>query len=317
MAKKLLFDLDIDSSATFATNASEFYTQALVGDEASKRSTRLFRQLLVMGESGKLGNLVSEDVIQEAGCTFASTDMDLYQKTITPEILSIGVDICQWDIEASFISAYTKNVGTIDFLNTSGLNPELEAHMLEIIGRKLSSNMETLTWKGNKLGNTSTYLDYADGLSVKLKADGDVVRVANTTLTSANIITEIEKVYLAIPEALGNDVKIGLSTMGMRLYKLAVAKQNNLNYITASMADSMIDYDIVELPGLDRNEMVATVFDKNFIYATDITRDPDLEVINLKKSIGDRKYRIIGDFKFAVDFINPEEIVYYTAASVS
>lgn len=312
MAKKLLFDLTIDASATFATNASEFYTSALVGDERSKRSTRHFRELLVMGESGKIGNLMTEDVIQEAGCDFASTDLEATQKTITPEILSIGVEVCQWDIEASFISEYTKNVGAIDFMNTSGLNPELESHMLSEVGRTLSSNIEKLTFKGNKAGSTGTYLDFADGLNVKLNAGVGVNKITGTTLTSANILGEIEKVYLAIPDALGMDVKIGVSTKAMRMYKLAVAKQNNVNYITASLADKMIDYDIVEFPGADTNDMYATILDKNFIYATDITRDPDLQVINMKVTTGDRKYRIIGDFKFAVDFINPSEIVYYS-----
>lgn len=316
MAKKLLFDLEIDASATFASNASEFYTNALVGDEKGKRSTRYFRELLVMGESTKIGNLMAEDVIQENGCDFTSTDMDLSQKLISPEILSIGVEVCQWDIEASFISAYTKNVGAIDFMNTSGLNPELESHMLAEVGRTLSSNLEKLTFKGDKAGSTNTYLDFADGLNVKLQAGVGVNKIVGTTLSSANILAEIEKVYLAIPDALGMDVKIGVSTKAMRMYKLAVAKQNNVNYITASLADKMIDYDVVEFPGAEANDMYATILDKNFIYATDITRDPDLQVINMKATTGDRKYRIIGDFKFAVDFINPTEIVFYSPNAV-
>lgn len=318
MAKKFLFDLDIEASATFETNAKEFYTKALIGDDASKRSTRYFRNLLVLGEETKVANLLVSPVIQEAGCDFTSTDLKLTQKTIKPEIFNIGVEICQWQSESSFLSAYTGPVGSFDFLNTNGLNPEFEAHLLDLVGKELSANIEQLTWKGNKAGSTGTYLDLADGLEAKLGADADVIHIQSTTLTSSNILTEIEKVYLAVPESLTADmVKIGVSPMGMRLYKLATAKNNTINYITNGLAENLIDFTVIEMPGLSRNSMVAGDFGKNFVYGTDIARDADLNVINMKRTVGERKIRIIGDFKFVVDYFVPEEIVYYGNITVS
>lgn len=314
MAKKLLFDLtDTTSTAGFETNAREFYTKALIGDERSKRSTRYFRELLFMGEKVKLGALVPEDVLQDFDCDFNGTDVDLSQKTIESCILSIGVEVCQWDMEQSFLSEYTKNVGAVDFANTSGLMPEFQTHLLNEIARKASENLEKLTWQGKKLASPVGYLDLCDGLIELLTNDADVEKVVSTApLTSSNIIDKIEALYAIVPEALPTEkVKIGMSTKAFRLYKMAVAKQNNINYITASLANQLLDYEVIEFPGAPSDFMIAGVFDENFIFSTDLSRDAELSIINMKETTGDRKFRVIGDLKFGVDYLVSEEIAIY------
>lgn len=309
MAKKLLFDLNVDGTAGFETNSKEFYTKCLIGEN---RSTDLFRQLLVVPESIKLAEMTVEDVLQEPGCDFVSTDVGIKQKTITPEIISIGVELCQWDVEASFLSAYTSNVGAVDFTNTAGLTPEFKQHLLNEVARMASANLEKLTWQGDKNGSTASYLHLADGLEVQLANNNDVIGLTGVGLTAGNILDELEKVYEAIPECLNtNDVTILVSPAALRLYKLATAKNNNINYITAGLADKMIDFNIVAVDGISRNTMVATDVKKNLIYATDLMRDAELQIINLKVTTGDRKVRIIADLKFGVDFLNPQEIVFY------
>ena len=35
------------------------------------------------------------------------------------------------------------------------------------------------------------------------------------------------------------------------MYRLAMAKANNVNYMTASLADKMLDYEVIEMPGMN------------------------------------------------------------------
>lgn len=311
MAKKLLFSLtDATTTAGYETNAREFYSCALMGDDASKRSSRLFRTILTMGEKTKLGKLVPDDVLQEAECDFAGTDVDISQKTFEPVIFNIGVEVCQWDIEASFLSDYTKNVSAVDFLNTQGLMPEFQSHLLHEVARRASNNIEKAMWVGDTGGITATYLDEIDGLITQMVADNTIHKVQGTALTSSNILTEIEKVVTAIPTEVDN-VQIGVNARTLRLYKLATAKLNHRENYTHTLPTNIIDYEIVVMPGMPDDTIVAANFGENFVFATDLTRETDLNVIPMKATTGDRKVRVIGDIKWTVGYLCANEVVFY------
>jgi hypothetical protein len=313
MAKKYLFELDVDLSAAHVVNPQEFFSKALLGD----RTTKYFRQFVNINSKTKIGSLEFDDVIAEADCAFAATNADLAAKSMEPCKLALGVELCQFDLQNSFVAEYMGKSNTIDFGNTTGLTPEFLNHYYERLGAKLNDNLEKLTFRGSTgaLGTTASgYLALCDGLEVRLAADVDVVDVSATaSITVANVIGEMNKVYSAIPaEIAGDDDLIWLVSNDMyQAYLQAVAAASSELYYNRIPGSNFIDVEIIRAKGLSAKKMILTKR-SNLIFLTDLVSPAsELITINMKTTTGDRKLRTISDFTFGVDYVNPTEIVYY------
>jgi hypothetical protein len=312
--KKYLFELDVDLSAAHVVNPQEFFSKALLGE----RSTKYFRQFINVNSKTKIGSLEFDDVIAEAGCNFVATDANLSAKLMEPCKLALGVELCQFDLQNSFVAEYMGKSNTIDFANTSGLTPEFLAHYYERLGAKLNDNLEKLTFQGSTgaLGATGAgYLAFCDGLQVQLAADNAVIDITATSsvITPANVIGEMQKVYNAIPaEIAGDDDLIWLVSNDMyHNFVQAVAAQSNELYLNRVPGSNYIDVEIVRAKGLSSKKMILTKR-SNLIFLTDLVSPAsELITINLKGTTGDRKIRTISDFTFGVNYVNPSEIIYY------
>jgi len=310
MAKKFLFELNVDTlTANHVVNPQEFYSKALLAD----RSTAYFRQFVNVNSKVKIGSLEFDDVIQEADCDFTSTNSNLSAKEMEPCKLALGVEMCQYTLQNSFLVEYMKKGNTVDFANTQGLTPEFLTHYYERLGAKLNDNLEYLTWKGDTSLTGTTYLNKCDGLEVKLdSATGFTLNITGTTLTASNIIAEMTKVYKAIPSNLDKSKLIWLVASDVaQLYRVAVASASAEMYLNKVPAMNFIDVRLVEAKGMTNSKMVVSL-ESNFVFLTDLVNPAsELITINLKATTGDRKIRTISDFTFGVDFVNPEEFVGY------
>ena len=310
MAKKYLFELNVDTlNAAHVVNPQEFFSKALLAE----RSTSFFRPFLNVNSKIKLGSLEFDDVIQAADCDFSSTDADLTAKLMEPCKLALGVEICQYDLQNSFVAQYMSRGNSIDFANTAGLTPEFLAHYYERLGAKLSDNLERLTWQGDTSLTGATYLKECDGLEVLLGADtGITLSLTAVTVTASNVIAEITKVYNAIPAELNKaDVAIMVSSNVAQAFKVAVASASAEVFVNRVPDMNFIDVRIVEAKGMSANKMVASRL-SNFIFLTDLVNPAsELITINMKATTGDRKLRTISDFTFGVNYVNPEEFVTY------
>jgi hypothetical protein len=309
MAKKYLFELNVDTlNAAHVVNPQEFFTKALLAE----RSTSFFRPFLNVNSKIKLGSLEFDDVILPADCDFDSTDANLSAKLMEPCKLALGVEICQYDLQNSFVAEYMGRGNSIDFANTAGLTPEFLAHYYERLGAKLNDNLERLTWQGDTSLTGATYLKECDGLEVKLGSDtGVTLTFTATTVTASNVIDEITKVYNAIPAELNKaEVAIMVSSNVAQAFKVAVASASEV-FVNRVPDMNFIDVRIIEAKGMSANKMVASRL-SNFIFLTDLVNPAsELITINMKATTGDRKLRTISDFTFGVDYVNPEEFVIY------
>jgi hypothetical protein len=312
MAKKYLFELDVDLSAAHVVNPQEFFSKALLGD----RTTKFFRQFVNINSKTKIGSLEFDDVIAEADCDFAATDSNLSAKLMEPCKLALGVELCQFDLQNSFVAEYMGKSNTVDFANTSGLTPEFLAHYYERLGAKLNDNLEKLTFRGStgEYGATASgYLALCDGLEVKLEADNDVIGLTAASITSSNVIAEMNRVYDVIPaEIAGDDDLIWLVSNNVyQAYLQAVAAASNELYFNRVPGSNFIDVEIVRAKGMSNNKMILTKR-SNLIFLTDLVSPAsELITINMKTTTGDRKLRTISDFTFGVDYVNPTEIIFY------
>jgi hypothetical protein len=320
MAKKYLFDLSVASSALLQVNPKEFYAKTLLSD----RSTARFRQLLNIKEKTKIANVLFADVLQEAGCDFAATNQTLSAKEMEPCKFQIGVEICQDDIETSFLADWMKPGSAPGDFMSGGSMAQFATHFYEELRKKVNEELEVLTFQGDTDGNTNDYLELCDGLEKQFAFEDGIVtgvnRITGTTVTSSNVVAELTKVYNAIPKALKKkkaQILWMVSPVVADAYRLAVATASAEAYTTKDADLKFLGYTLTVCEGISDYVMMASLSD-NFIFLTDLVSDAEsLQTIDMSKTTGDRKIRAIGAFKFGVNYVNPSEIVTYGIAKQS
>jgi len=308
--KKYLFDLNVAPEALFETNAKEFYTKALL----EQRSTSHFRQLLNVKEKTKIGSLDFVAPLQEAGCDFNATDSNLGQKAMEPCKLGVGVELCQYDIESSFLAESMKaGSSAVDFMPA-----QFATHYYNELARAISDNLEVMTWQGDTDGDENVIgnLVLCDGMNKKLGAAAIPVaqRIAGAVITPANVIAEMTKVYTNRNKRVKSkkmQTKWFVASNVAEAYALAVAQQSNEAYTTKDEDLRFVGIQLVVAEGMSDNTMCLSL-ESNFIFLADLLSDQeDLTTINMKATTGDRKIRSISDFKFGVDYVNDDEFTVY------
>lgn len=144
------------------------------------------------------------------------------------------------------------------------LAPEVQVAMMdEVINGQngVAPYMGKAIWQGDKTSGTAP-LDKFDGLQVKAAADADVADVTGTTLSAANIIAEIEKVYQAarVEAREHPDFKIFMPYAAWELYKQAVIALTYKGPAPMASIERMYkEKTVVPLIGMTGNKMIATV----------------------------------------------------------
>lgn len=304
--KKYNFDINIGANALLEANPKEFFEKALLTENA----TQYFRQLLDVKEKTKIAGFEFDDVLQAEGCDFAKTDSNLDAKDIEPCKLAIGVELCQADLETSFLADWMRSGSNqVDFGPV-----QFMSHYYDRLAAKVGDNLAVLTWKGDTAGATGTFLDLCDGLEKLLLADAAVIDVPAIAIDATNVVAEMTNVYNALPTAIRNkksELIWFVSDNVAASYQVAVASASAEVYTRQNPELVFLGIKVVVAEGMSDDRMVCTRA-SNLLYITDLVSDQsEVITINMKATTGDRKIRSISDFKFGVDFVNPEEIVYY------
>ena len=167
-------------------------------------------------------------------------------------------------------------------------------------------------------GGDSTNDNEFDGFVKILKDAADSIKVAGSNLTKANIISELEKVFTAIPEAVlqqGEDaIKIFVSYNSYRALKMALANVDSQVIAAAFTVDGgVIRYlgiEIVPAVGITNAQMVAANTD-NLIMLTDLLSDfANIELGTFPKPNENRLW-VKGALKIGVAIAYPSEAVLY------
>jgi hypothetical protein len=155
--------------------------------------------------------------------------------------------------------------------NTEPL-PEFATFVSDYLSVGSSLAFENELW--NSTGGTGNVV----GIFKQAADDSDVVDVSGTTITEANVIAEIKKVYNAIPEGVKESgrAKIYLSSQSLAFYKMASG--NQIIY-TASLSTSNINrlfwderIELVPITSIPNNKMLATHM-QNIVFGTDALSD--------------------------------------------
>lgn len=310
MSRDLTFSMEVTNNALLEVNAKEFYTKALLADRSSAR----FRQLVGIKESTKIGTLDFGNILTEADCDFVVGNSTLSAKTMNVCKIALNTQVCQFEVEQSFLADFMNKGSNGDFMPAV-----FASHFYDVLGQTVSQQLELMTWQGNSGGSTETFLDLCDGLEVQLSgADIPTAqKIAGTAITSANVISQMTLVYEQIPKALRNrkaDVKWFVASNVADAYRLAVAVQSAEMYTTKDSPLTFLGYQLEIGDGMSDDVMTLSL-QSNYIFLTDLISDSsDLNTINMKETTGDRKVRVLSDFKVGFNYLNDAEWVTYNIA---
>jgi hypothetical protein len=311
MSKKLRFDLDIDATALLQANSEAFYSRAYLKEETVDN----YRTLPGIKFKTKISNIVFGQVLQAENCAFVASNDDLASVEIDVCSLSAMAEICQFDLEQSFVSLQMAKGSNGDFTVASFMDYYWNEMALTI-----AENVEKLRWSGDTLSGDAS-LALCDGYKKSLVAD--VANVIDITLpvaiTSANVLAELARVYDAIPAAvLANqeDLRFYVSSPVAAAYRSAVAASNTQANLTQALDFTYLGIKMVLCPGmLGLSTIVATLKD-NLIYSFDAEGDGKaLRAINLADTVAEPVIRTRANMKVGFTHVNGTEIVFYNSAT--
>ena len=292
---------------------------------AGKQLFEFFSDLLItspsIGSFRTFGNVKSKikvpkydagNVLQTGSCSpSASGEGTLDEKEMEVCDFDIYMELCLKTFEQNFLSEKLPAGANIEQVAPK----EFTDYMINQVLTKAAANLETIAWQGDSA--TASYpIGLCDGLRKKLLADGTVVDVTATasTISAANVVGEVDKVYTSIPSTLylNEDFVIYVSVDIAKAYKQAQAAVTGGLFMVGDKELNYIGIPLVTAPGLPAKHMVAGS-KKNFIFLTDIMVDmEDIQIIPQRKVNGKPTAIVQGSFKAGFEYLVGAEIVLYS-----
>ena len=305
MQRDLKFSLTVETNALLCPNPQEFYSRSYIDEQIVDN----FRVLPGIKAATKLANVTFGQVTKASTCNFvAPTEaLDAIDIDVTPT--SVMAQLCQFDLEQSFLALQMAKGSNGDFSVQSFMN-----YYWQELANKAREERALRRWQGDTT-SLDANLALVDGHIKKLLADADVIDVANTTSNTGNVIAEMTKVYQALPA----EVRVKIADLRWFVapniagnYRLATASQNNVNNVTTALGLTFLGIKIIEDAGIPADHMVLTLKD-NLIYAFDGEKDGEqLKAVNLSDSVAEPYIRTRANQKEGYFHVNGGEIVLYS-----
>ena len=307
--RKLRFDLNNGANATLTPNAEAFYAQAYLG---SSDIVDNFRTLPSVKFEVALGAVTFGDILQPSNCAFTAPTDTLSAKIMSVCALSAMAQICQFELEQSFVSLQMAQGSNGDFSVANFMS-----FYWSEMANSINGSIESLRWQGNSALLPANPLSLCDGYEVQLAADAAVIPYAMTVppavITFATLLTDLEAAFALVPANIASrtaDLRIYLPTQLVNIYRLGVASGNTNAYITQDLGLTYLGIKIVLCPGMSNNTLVITLKD-NLIYLFDAESDPsDLRAVNLSDTVAEPYLRTRANMKVGFNYVNPSDIVY-------
>jgi hypothetical protein len=309
--RKLKFDLQVDPTALLAANPEAFYSQAYLSEDTADN----YRSLPGVKYKTKLATVTFGDILQASSCAFNAPGDDLNAKEIDVCALSAMAQICQFDLEQSFLSLQMSKGSNGDFSVASFMS-----FYWGEMANKINGDIELIRWQGDT-GSLNHTLALCDGYEKKLTAgltDPTDTVINGGTGTIANfstLETKLAAAFALLPASIATrtaDLRLYMPTQLVNIYRLGVASGNTQAYITQDLNLTFLGVKIVVCPGMSNNTFVWTLKD-NLIYAFDAEGDSsDLRAVNLADTVAEPYIRTRANMKVGFEYVNGVDIVYYS-----
>lgn len=305
MERNLKFDLDIEANALLCPNPNEFYGRSYLAEDTVDN----YRTLPGIKSATKLANVTFGNILQASTCNFTAPTDSLDAVDIDVCALSAMAQLCQFDLEQSFLALQMAQGSNGDFSVASFMN-----FYWGEMAKQIGEDVELIRWQGDTASADAT-LALCDGYIKKMLADAGIIDVANVAITSANVIGEIVKVINALPSTVSRkkaDLRLYVASNVANALELATASGNTQTYITTPLALTFLGIKVVVAEGMPNDTMVCTV-KNNMIYAFDGEGDGKaIKAVNLADTVAEPYLRSRANLKVGFSYVNPTEIVLYS-----
>lgn len=307
MERNLKFNLTIETNALLCPNPQEFYSKTYIDEQIVDN----FRTLPGIKAATKLANVLFGQVTKASTCNFTAPteSLDAIDIDVTPT--SIMAQVCQFDIEQSFLSLQMAKGSNGDFSV-----PSFMQYYWNELAMKAKEERNLRRWRGDTT-SIDANLALVDGHIKKLLADADTIKIDSVASTVANVIAQMTLVYQALPAPVRAKIDMLRWFVSPDIagnYRLATAAQNQVTNITTPLGLTFLGIKLIEDTGLPNETMVLTLRD-NLIYAFDGEKDGEqLKAINLADTVAEPLIRTRANQKEGYHHVNPTEIVIYNPA---
>lgn len=307
----------ITVTSSYAGDAlKQYILQALIGGETL--STNGISVLTNVKYKRTLKKLTSSGVVKANECDFSPTSgVTISESSVEPKAFMVNESICFEDIWNLWDSADM----------AAGMHNEKLPQALvdgltdEYVGQ-VAVEVEEAIWQGNATGSTSTIKDLFDGYEYILDngqascTANTVTAVAASAFTVTNIVTELNRVYTALPAAMRkkpkNELVIFLSSYALSLYEQNLATQGVRTSIEGGVP-TLYGIELKAVNGLSDDRYMAMGARENFYIATDLEADMNtIKLLDQRDVDGSEKVNFVLRAKLDVAIAYPCEVVWYT-----
>jgi len=304
MIRNLKFDLDVDTNALLCPNPDEFYSKAYLTEDIADN----YRTLPGIKSATKLANVTFGNILAPSTCNFTAPTDNLDAIDVTVCALSGMSQLCQFDLEQSFLALQMSQGSNGDFSVASFM-----AYYWNEMAARIGNDLELIRWQGDT-ESEDPVLSLCDGYLKQLCADTDVVGLYTDAITSTNVLARMTSVLQASPAAVQSkraDLRLFVSSDVFVNYQIAAASGNTMTYVTAPLAPTFLGIKIVLAEGAPVNTMVLAL-KTDLIYAFDAEGDAKaLKAVNLSDSVAEPYIRTRANLKAGFHYTNPSQIVVY------
>jgi hypothetical protein len=264
-----------------------------------------------------LKKIATDAIVKDATCDFTATStVTLTEKILQPEEFQVNLQLCKKDFKSDW-EAVQMGYSAFD-----SLPPAFADFLLGHVAAKVAEKTEQNIWKG-VTANAGEFNGFATLLSLDASLPA-AQEVAGTTVTAANVITELGKVVDAVPASLygKEDLYLYVSQNIARAYVRALGGfgasglgSNGSNAMgTQWFNNGSLSFDGIKIfvaNGLANNTAVAT-YKSNLFFGTGLLSDQnEVKVLDMADLDGSENVRVIMRFTAGVQYAAVEDIVTY------
>lgn len=293
-------------------DSSQIYSDCIFGAPTLEKGGVKF--LTTVKKSVKIPIMNMSSVLQSDACVWnPQGDLTLTDKEVTVCKMRFNVEFCIQDLETSYSS---------EQMQAGAMNSDFPAspldYVLSLITKTVRKDYELLLWQGDTTSLNPT-LALCDGILKIAAADPNIVTVAGTTLTAANIVAELTKVYDAIDDCIMDDPELRLyMPIGTKkmLRQAIAASPSQVNNLGIGLVGND-DFDFFGIPiifthGIPADTIYASVIWNNWV-GCDLVQDIDeIKVLNFSNTKGDDVIACKGRFFSGVQVYNGMYSVLYS-----
>ena len=299
------------------TYAGEFAGKYIAA--ALLSGTTLYKGLIEIKPNVKYKEVIkkvaTDGIVKNATCDFDPTStLTLTERILQPEEFQVNLQLCKKDFRSDW-EAIQMGYSVYDNL-PANFTDFLIAHVAEKVAQKIEQNI----WAG-----VNASAGEFDGFTTLFAAYADVVDVTATTVTAANVVTELGKLVDAIPSTLygKEDLTLYVPQNVAKAYVRAlggfsasgVGANGVDNKGTMWYGQGDLNFDgirVAMVNGLGSNKMVAAQA-SNLYFGTGLLSDHnEVKVLDLGDVDGSQNIRIVMRFTAGVQYGFGSEVVLYS-----